>query len=487
MKRLAGLIDSRQVNPQTSMTNRKQTLSFFLQVSYFVCFFLILIHPTNGEEIAPSKPPPKAFATRLGGDNAKTRFVAELTYAIGYNVYVIPDPFRVILDLPEVEFDLSNTTGSHGRGLISGYRFGRIDEERSRIVLDATGPILIDKSFILNPRDGQPARLVVDLIRTDRKIFDQLHVQEQPQPPPAPERLIAAASSRSDELGTREDSLPIDEPVISPGFPHTVPDSPVNNSPPRPSSARPDAIAVLLNAKPVPIPRPRPNKAAASKDPSEADRPAQARRSSKRVIVLDPGHGGIDPGAISRNRRTKEKNVVLAFARTLKKRLDALGRYKVIMTRNDDRFLKLQERVTIARNANADLFIAVHADSIRGRATRGATVYTVSDEASDEEAAELARKENRSDIIAGVDLGTESDEIAGILIDLAQRETKNYSISAAKRMVRQLKPVTKLNSRPLRSAGFRVLMAPDVPSILLELGYLSNRADERLLVSAAWR
>ncbi len=157
------------------------------------------------------------------------------------------------------------------------------------------------------------------------------------------------------------------------------------------------------------------------------------------------------------------------------------------MTRNGDSFLTLQERVGIARNADADLFIAIHADSIRGRSARGATVYTASDEASDEEAAELARKENRSDIIAGVDLAKESDEITGILIDLAQRETKNYSVFMAKKVVRHMKPVTKLNSRPLRSAGFLVLMAPDVPSILLELGYLSNRADENLLVSAAWR
>ncbi|MGI9464297.1 MAG: N-acetylmuramoyl-L-alanine amidase [Aestuariivirgaceae bacterium] len=418
------------------------------------CFFVLASTSAQTQETVVGKPPPKASATRLGGDNAKTRFVAELSYAIGYNVYVIPDPFRVILDLPQIDFDLSPSSGTRGRGLVSGYRFGRIDDERSRVVLDATGPVLIDKSFILNPRDGQPARLVVDLIRTDRKTFDQLHVKEQPQPPPAPERLIAAVSQQPGKAATTEPTLPVDEPVVSPGYPDNVAESPIAPRPPRPSTAPLDSIAMLLNAK--------------------------------RIIVLDPGHGGIDPGALSRSRKIREKDIVLRFARTLKKKLDASGRYKVIMTRNDDRFLKLQERVKIARNANADLFIAIHADSIRGRSARGATVYTVSDQASDEEAAELAHKENRADIIAGVDLANESDEITGILIDLAQRETKNYSISAAKKMVRQMKTVTRLNSRPLRSAGFRVLMAPDVPSILLELGYLSNKADERLLMSSAW-
>ena len=152
-----------------------------------------------------------------------------------------------------------------------------------------------------------------------------------------------------------------------------------------------------------------------------------------------------------------------SFAHRLKKQLVLSGKYEVVLTRSDDRFLTLRERVKVARNADADLFIAIHADSIRGKATRGATVYTVSEKASDREAADLAQMENRADIIAGVDLGSESDEIAGILIDLAQRETKNYSVAIAKKIVHHMKPVTKLNSRPLRSAGFRVLKAPDVP------------------------
>jgi N-acetylmuramoyl-L-alanine amidase len=141
----------------------------------------------------------------------------------------------------------------------------------------------------------------------------------------------------------------------------------------------------------------------------------------------------------------------------------------------------------IARKAEADLFIAIHADTVRGASARGATVYTLSEKASDAEAAALAQKENRADIIGGVDLGGENQEITDILIDLAQRETKNHSMFFARRAVGELKPVTKMTGQPLRSAGFMVLKAPDVPSILIELGYLSSREDEALLTSGAWQ
>ncbi|NNE23184.1 MAG: AMIN domain-containing protein [Rhizobiales bacterium] len=426
-----------------------------------------------------------ASSARLGGDNARTRFVAELNTAIGYNVYVIPDPFRVIIDLPEVEFRIPDA--NRGRGLISGYRFGRIDQERSRIVLDATGPVLIDRSFVLRSRNGKPARIVVDIIRTDRAAFDALHRKEQPQPPPAP---VSAMAAISDEDSAKSAPVAVIEPVEPGTNQPAVPDAANPPSEPvaeEPKRAPASSVAALPVEKPVPLPRPRPGAVVVSPGESAADHQPVKRRNARRIIVLDPGHGGIDSGAVSRSRKTKEKNIVLKFAQQLKTLLVATGRYEVILTRNDDQFLPLRDRVKIARNAQADMFIAIHADSIRGRSVRGATVYTVSDQASDEEAAELASMENRADIIAGVDLASESDEIAGILIDLAQRETKNYSISIAKKMVRHMKPVTKLNRRPLRSADFRVLKAPDVPSVLVELGYLSSRRDERLLVSRPWR
>jgi N-acetylmuramoyl-L-alanine amidase len=157
------------------------------------------------------------------------------------------------------------------------------------------------------------------------------------------------------------------------------------------------------------------------------------------------------------------------------------------MTRDGDHFVSLRDRVRMAREHEADLFVAVHADTIRGRSARGATIYTLSDRASDAEAEALAQKENRADIIAGIDLGAENEEVTDILIDLAQRETKYHSLAFARKAVGQLKPVTHMTGRPMRAAGFVVLKAPDVPSILLELGYLSSRSDAKLLTSAKWR
>jgi N-acetylmuramoyl-L-alanine amidase len=211
-------------------------------------------------------------------------------------------------------------------------------------------------------------------------------------------------------------------------------------------------------------------------------RPAAPRRA--RIVVLDPGHGGPDPGAIGQAGQL-EKRIVLEVVRRLKERLDATGRYQVLMTRNSDIYIPLRERVALARAANADLFVSLHADWIDRSQVRGASVYTLSEGASDSEAQELAARENRADIIAGVDLSAESDEVTTILIDLAQRETLNHAIRFARTLVPELASAGQLLDRTHRFAGFRVLKAPDVPSVLVELGYLSNREDERMLASAA--
>jgi N-acetylmuramoyl-L-alanine amidase len=184
-----------------------------------------------------------------------------------------------------------------------------------------------------------------------------------------------------------------------------------------------------------------------------------------------------------------EKDIVLDFAKRLRTRLENSGQYRVLMTRTDDTYVPLDERVRIARNAGASLFVSIHADSLprnEGDA-QGATVYTLSNKASDAQAAQLADKQNRSDVIAGVDLKTEPDDVAGILIDLAQRETKTFSVQFAHDVVGDLKGITRLHKDPIKSAGFRVLMAPDVPSVLVELGYVSDPDDLKSLMSDAWR
>lgn len=214
--------------------------------------------------------------------------------------------------------------------------------------------------------------------------------------------------------------------------------------------------------------------------------PPAERLERRRVVVIDAGHGGVDPGTHGRSG-VQEKNVVLAFARQFADELRASGRYDVHLTRDSDIFLPLRERVAIARRHQADLFISVHADALEKSTVRGMSVYTLSETSSDKEAAALARKENQSDVIAGLDLQGESPEVTGILIDLAQRETKNYSSRFAKSVVDYASQKTLTLDPAHRFAGFVVLKAPDVPSVLVELGFLTNAEDEKQLTSATWR
>jgi N-acetylmuramoyl-L-alanine amidase len=390
---------------------------------------------------------PAATAARLGGNGVRTRFVVDLSVAVNFNAYVIPDPYRVVIDLQEVTFDLPPGSGSVGRGLVAAFRYGLMDQGRSRIVVETKGPVLIEKAFVVEPEDGQPARIVIDLVPASEKDFARLYQQQLPPraPPPDPDPALA---------------LPFD----SEGIPQEL--APLGGGT-LPQAAEPGGVTAE-EGQAAPL--------------GTADRKPKPHP----VIVLDPGHGGIDPGAISRNGTT-EKSIALAFAQELQKILGKSGRYDIVLTRTGDNFLTLKERVRIARKHQADLFLAIHADVVRGAPVRGATVYTLSDNASDAEAEAIARDENRADLIAGVNLAEENDEITGILIDLALRETKNHSLVFARSMVKTLQPVIEMTNRPVRSAGFLVLKAPDVPSVLLELGYLSNAADEKLLSSPQWR
>jgi N-acetylmuramoyl-L-alanine amidase len=206
------------------------------------------------------------------------------------------------------------------------------------------------------------------------------------------------------------------------------------------------------------------------------------------VIVIDPGHGGPDNGTQSGNE-IMEKNLVLDFALALRDRIEKTGKYRIVMTRNDDTFVPLDERVRIARNQSAALFVSIHADALPRREgdAQGATIYTLSDRASDAEAERLAEAENKADAIGGVNLTEEPTEVADILIDLAQRETRTFSNRFARLLMGEMKTTTRMHKHPLKSAGFRVLKAPDVPSVLVELGYVSNKEDLEHLVSESWR
>ncbi|MEM1377837.1 MAG: N-acetylmuramoyl-L-alanine amidase [Pseudomonadota bacterium] len=204
------------------------------------------------------------------------------------------------------------------------------------------------------------------------------------------------------------------------------------------------------------------------------------------VVVLDPGHGGIDSGAVGVTG-VKEKDIVLDFAKMLRTELEKYANVRVEMTRETDVFVRLNDRVRVARQNNAQLFVSLHADSVRQDYVRGATVYTISDKASDAVAAELAASENASDAIAGIEYEGEVTEVENILVDLARRETLGLSVQFARLTIGHIQEVARTIKNPHRFAGFRVLKAPDVPSVLVELGYLSNAEDEKLLRDREWR
>ncbi|MFP3541933.1 N-acetylmuramoyl-L-alanine amidase [Rhizobium sp. SIMBA_035] len=214
---------------------------------------------------------------------------------------------------------------------------------------------------------------------------------------------------------------------------------------------------------------------------------AEAAKPGDFVIAVDAGHGGIDTGAIGVDTKTEEKQVTLAFAKALADRLNREPGIKAFLTRDNDEFLSLSERVQIARQNHAGLFISLHADTLKQKDIRGATVYTISDKASDKLAADLAERENLSDQIAGKETVAEPPEVADILLDLTRRETQAFSISLAESVLNSFKDQIGTINNPHRHAGFQVLRAPDVPSILVELGFLSNVEDEKLLLDETWR
>lgn len=354
----------------------------------------------------------QAITSRLAGDEKRTRFIVDVDRNVPFGVFALADPYRVVIDLPETEFHFEAGDGRSGRGLVNAYRYGLIGPGKSRIVLDTSGPVKVDKAFVVEAVDDQPVRLVVDLLSTTREDF------------------LAELAMRPPKRSAAQSSPPMSG--------------------------------------------------------HEAVRPGAAGEGRDIVIVVDPGHGGIDAGARSRSG-TLEKNVVLDFSRRLADVLGKSGRFSVHLTRDDDEFIPLGERVNIARSHKASLLISVHADSVSAGSVSGATVYTLSERASDGVAAALAEQENRSDAIGGVDLTGETDAVADILIDLVQRETKNYAVFFARTLVDELKRHTGVVKNPHRSAGFKVLKAHDVPSVLLELGYLTNSSDEKHLIDAEWQ
>ena len=335
--------------------------------------------------------------------------------------FALTTPTRLVVDLPGTQVAPSSFTG---KGLIARVRIAQFEADRGRLVLDLAQPARLGTAS--KTGDNQ---LILPLNASSDGEFAKLVVRGTTLLPMAMTTQAVAANTAT-----------------------------------APAIASANVVKVRADA---PL------------------RPAnQAHLGSYRpTVVIDAGHGGKDVGAISAWEGRYEKDATLAIARAVRDALEATGRYKVVMTRDSDIFLPLGRRVAIARAAKAQLFISIHADSAQGSEARGATVYTLSEVASDKEAARLAAKENRADLIGGVTFASAATDVSDILIDLLQRETMNVSAEFANTLQRELRDGLFFRSNYHRFAGFAVLKAPDVPSVLLETGYLSSVEDSHILFS----
>lgn len=367
-----------------------------------------------------------ANGLRFGLYKDYTRVVIDLSEQPGYRVFMLENPDRIVLDLDHVFWEGVPQKGQ-GSGIVRSYSRQSVNDERTRLVLETGGAVKVVNIFGIPARDQRSPRLVIDLDR-------------------------ATAQSRPNN-GLIADT--IKPPVQTPPKPS------YSTQTTQTTVATLDApFSAALVAPTIPRPTIKP----------------KAWR-----VVLDAGHGGNDPGAIGVNH-VQEKQLTLAVALKIKAALEARGRYDVRLTRSNDRFIPLRQRVDIARDHEAEFFISLHADSHPDPDVRGASIYTLSEKASDKEAERLAGQENRVDAIGGINLSNENPDVANILIDLAMRETMNQSKKAASLLVDSFDQQSiRLVRNGHRSAGFVVLKAADVPSLLIEMGYLSNAKDAAAL------
>lgn len=367
---------------------------------------------TPSDADTPSRAPlSQATAIDVLGDKQSTLIQLSLSRGVTTEIYTLANPYRVIVDLPGVEFQLPADAGRDPRGLVSAFRYGQFDEGKARIVLDTNGPVAIAKAAMTKARSGPGVVLTIELNPTGSAAFGE------------------------GTGGGRQSTAPIES------------------------------------------------------EPRKAPTPKTLE--SKPVVVIDPGHGGIDPGAVGAGNLL-EKNLVLSVSKRVQAQLAQTGNYEIVMTRARDVFISLNERLNISRQAEADLFISIHADSIEqtyAQSIKGATVYTLSERASDAEARAIAEKENASDLIAGLDVakGEENDDVKNILIDLMKRETANFSAEFSRTLVRSLKSKISLSRDPERAAAFKVLRQTHAPSVLVELGYVSNAEESLQMQSADWQ
>lgn len=382
-------------------------------------------------------------AVAVTGDQRATRVTLTLSGPVEHAAFVLPDPDRLVIDLKDARWRVGAPPAPPpAPALVGAVRYAPFRPGVLRLVFEGRADLRVTGQRVL--ADGPGRALVIEL--APRRALDARITAARGEPGKAP-RAEADKTRDGKARDGKADAI-------------------------RDGKTGPAKSTSLASV------------AAASTSRAGIARPDPASR--RLVVVIDPGHGGEDPGAISDNG-VHEKHVTLAAARALREELRRGGRYRVVLTRDRDVFVPLRRRIAIARAAGADLFISVHADKMENRSVRGLSIYTLSERASDAEAAALADRENKADLISGVDLSRESPEVANILIGLAQRYTMNRSAQLATAMVRELRADMMLLPKTHRFAGFAVLKAPDVPAVLIEMGYLSNPRDEAMLRDPAHR
>ncbi|GHF27441.1 N-acetylmuramoyl-L-alanine amidase [Kordiimonas sediminis] len=359
----------------------------------------------------------------MGVQDNGTRFVIDLSETTDPRVFLLENPQRIVIDLPNAKWNARG--GVKAMGDIRSYRHGQFTSNIYRIVLDLKRPVIVSDLFHLPAKGQFGPRLVIDLEQTSTSRFAQ-----------------AVADTKQAPL--------------------------------RASNAKQFAKATPSASQPK------------STQPAQQSQRAQIQQSAKHVIVLDPGHGGKDPGTIG-VLGVNEEVIVLNMAREIKRELEATGRYKVHLTRDRDIYIPHRQRYEMAQRLEADLFVSIHADAIENKDVRGGTVYTLNDKASDDEARRLAARENKSDLIAGVVMAEYDNEVQNILVELAQRETLNLSAQLAEFLVPEMRRDIKMHKRAHRYASLMVLKSPTVPSILVETGYLSNKTDAKLLNTKSYQ
>jgi N-acetylmuramoyl-L-alanine amidase len=436
-----------------------------------------------------------------------TRVVIDLSQSINFTTRVTDNPYRIIIDTETLNWSTKPVV-TKATGPIVGVAYGE-DNPGAHLTLKLSRPADVKSAFLIAPRDNNGWRFVIDIKGVTKQEFmaeahpkapphlaEPLPLPPTPQPKPVMAEMSAPIQAAAPVSPTASNPIIISSPALV-SQPAAL--APIE---PTPVVTQTSKGSAKLTAPLPPPPPPPPQTVAAEErtsvaaiaptqmqEPLEKSRSAKERKTDKdnrQLVVIDPGHGGVDPGAIGVSG-IYEKYITYSMAKELQQQLEKTGHYRVHLTRDRDVFIPLRERTAIARQLNADLFISLHADVVKDPDIRGLSVYTLSQNASDAEAQALADKENKSDLIAGIDLSRESSDVTNILIDLAQRETMNRSAGFASSIVDELGRDTALLANTHRFAGFAVLKSPDVPAVLIEMGYLSNTIDEKNLRQPEYR